>query len=291
MPAEARATIERAGPLSVDEQVEVVRGMNKMLADRDFYDYPSFVGVALSEETRGMLGQNRVRMPLAQVERLNRLLLEDAFDSIAPHQWETARRRAANLGELPGNPNFALLLSVIAAMAVFVVQQRPTRHRVATMVESALMSGGVIILITAAGGAFGAMLGQAQIGPAIQGLFASESGMGGIALLILAFSMASMMKFAQGSGTVAMITAAGMMAAMIDAETLGYHPVYLACAVGSGSLVCTWMNDSGYWIYCKMGGLTEAEALKSWTPLLAACGIGSMIATVIGALVFPMPIQ
>jgi len=79
-----------------------------------------------------------------------------------------------------------------------------------------------------------------------------------------------------------------MMAAMINPDALGFHPVYLATAIGSGSLVGSWMNDSGFWIYCKMGGLTEAESLRSWTPLLAVCGIASMVFTVILAVILPM---
>jgi GntP family gluconate:H+ symporter len=107
-------------------------------------------------------------------------------------------------------------------------------------------------------------------------------------ILVLAFALASMLKFAQGSSTVAMIAASSMVAAMIDPNVLGFHPVYLATAVGSGSLVGSWMNDSGFWIFCKMGGLTEAESLKSWTPLLAVCGISAMLVTLILAILLPM---
>ena len=57
-----------------------------------------------------------------------------------------------------------------------------------------------------------------------------------------------------------------MIAALIDGVTLGFHPVYLATAIGGGGLFGSWMNDSGFWIFTKMSGLTEAEALKSWTP-------------------------
>ena len=52
----------------------------------------------------------------------------------------------------------------------------------------------------------------------------------------------------------------------------GAIPISTACAIGSGSLVGSWMNDSGFWIYTKMSGLTEAESLQTWTPLLAVLG-------------------
>ena len=151
------------------------------------------------------------------------------------------------------------------------------------------MSAGVIILITAAGGAFGAMLREAQIGTAIQDLFAGDGGKAsGMVLLFMAFGIASILKIAQGSSTVAMITTASMMSAMIVGMDLPFNPVYLATAIASGSLIAAWMNDSGFWIYARMGGFTEVEALKSWTVMLVIIGLVGMVFTVILATVMPM---
>lgn len=188
-----------------------------------------------------------------------------------------------------GNSNLALLLSAFVAMWLYYDQRHPSRDDMARMVEDALMSGGVIILITAAGGAFGAMLREAQIGPAIQGLFGGTLTGSPIILLLLAFTISSLLKTAQGSSTVAMITSAAMMAAMlVDGTPLPFHLVYLATAIASGSLVVSWMNDSGFWIYTKMGGLTVVQGLKSWTPLLIVLGLTGLTATIVLALVFPL---
>ena len=195
--------------------------------------------------------------------------------------------RLADWTALVGNPNLALLLAAAAALRVYIAQRAPTREAVAHLVESALMSGGMIILITAGGGAFGAMLKAARIGPAIESLFASGQA-SGVALLLLGFFVAALLKFAQGSSTVAMITASAMMATMIAGDNLPMHPVYLATAIGSGSLVGSWMNDSGFWIFAKMGGLTELETLKSWTPLLVVVGITGMTMSVLLAILWPM---
>ncbi len=70
-----------------------------------------------------------------------------------------------------------------------------------------------------------------------------------------------------------MITVSTIMAPLIMDTPPGFHPVYVACAIGSGSLVGSWMNDSGFWVYKQMSGLTEIEALQSWTPLLAIMGV------------------
>ena len=196
---------------------------------------------------------------------------------------------AAGVVAVLGNPNLALLLSAAIAVAVYRRQRSAGREDIATLVESALMSGGVIILITAAGGAFGAMLQAAGVGPAIQGLFGGGTRGPGLAFLFLAFGVSSLVKVAQGSSTVAMITAAGMVGAMVDGTLpLPYHPVYLATAIASGSLVGSWMNDSGFWVFTKMGGLTESEGLRSWTPLLVVLGCSGMVITLALALLLPL---
>jgi GntP family gluconate:H+ symporter len=187
-----------------------------------------------------------------------------------------------------GNANLALLVSAAIAMLVYVRQRRPGSVRAAHEIEVSLMSGGVIILITAAGGAFGAMLKEAQLGPWIQGLFATDTTTAGLGLLGLGFAISALLKVAQGSSTVAMITASSMVAAMVSPASLGFHPVYLATAIGSGSLVGSWMNDSGFWIFAKMGGVTEIETLRSWTPLLVVLGVTGLVVTMGLAVVLPL---
>jgi H+/gluconate symporter-like permease len=85
-----------------------------------------------------------------------------------------------------------------------------------------------------------------------------------------------------------MIVTSAMFAAMIDAGSLAYHPVYVATAIGSGSLIGSWMNDSGFWIFAKMGGLTELQTLQTWTPLLAIMGVIGMLMTLFLAAMLPL---
>lgn len=185
-----------------------------------------------------------------------------------------------------GNPNLALGLATVAALAVYVRQRRPDRVALAASVEEALMSAGVIILITAAGGAFGAMLRAAGVGDVLAAW--AQGGAGGFALLLLAFGTASLLKVAQGSSTVAMITTVGLVGGVVAGADLPFHAVYLATAIASGSLVGSWMNDSGFWIFAKMGGLGEIETLKTWTPLLAIVGLVAFATTLLLALFVPL---
>ena len=85
--------------------------------------------------------------------------------------------------------------------------------------------------------------------------------------------MAAVVKFAQGSSTVAIITTAGIMSAIISTTTLPFHPIYLYLAIGYGAMVGSWMNDSGFWIVGKLSGMTEKQTLQTWTTLLAVIGI------------------
>ncbi len=195
----------------------------------------------------------------------------------APGRDDVAAGMAGTVLEITavlGNPNLALMISTAIALWTLVRQKELDRSALAHSVEVALMSGGVIILITASGGAFGEMLKTAGVGDHIGAIFQGKTQeSGGIMLMVLGFGLAALLKVAQGSSTVAMITGASMMAGIVEHVTLPYHPVYLASAIGSGSLIGSWMNDSGFWVYAKMGGLTEVESLKTWTVQLLVMGL------------------
>ena len=195
----------------------------------------------------------------------------------------------AQIAAVLGNPNLALLLSAALAMFVLVRKRKLSFKELAARTETALMSGGVIILITAAGGAFGAMLGKTGIEDWLKNLLGGQDQTLGLVMLLIAFGVAVVMKFAQGSGTVSMMTTASMFAAMgVSSKMLGCNPVYLAMAIGSGSLVGDWMNNSGFWIFARMSVLTETETLKSWTILTAALGLIGLGFTLLLAYLLPM---
>ena len=287
--------MEKSGTLSTNDRQQLIEGLNTFVLPSKTYhrgaEEDAFVGVMPNSSATSLLGESRLRMKQADVERMNRSLLESAYPSlIKAHVWNTRARERADWSSLFGNANLVLLLSTVIALWLVVKQRGLSKTETANLVEISLMSGGVIILITAGGGAFGAMLEKAQIGGAIQALVGGSSGgqSSQIVLLILAFVFGSLLKIAQGSGTVAMIVGTSMMAAIIGPLSLTFHPVYLACAVGSGSLVCSWMNDSGFWIFAKMGGLTEIEALKSWTVMLVVLGLVSFATTTLLSFIMPL---
>ena len=204
--------------------------------------------------------------------------------------WYATLQSVHGFTAILGNPNLALIISALLAMAVLARSRGLSFKELAGVTETALTSGGVIILITAAGGAFGGMLREAGLADSITALVGGESAQGvGMVLLCLGFGTAVVIKLALGSGTVVMITTAGMFGAMnVSSEMLGFHPVYLAMAIGSGSSVGSWLNDSGFWLFSRMGGFDELETLKTWTLTLAILGTAGFCFTLLFAWLLPL---
>jgi len=184
-----------------------------------------------------------------------------------------------------GDKNLALMLSAGVALILLALTKRGQRDALSTASKSAISSGASIIMITAAGAAFGGVLHQTGIAGAI----AEMGGKGaGLMTLPIVFLITMLVRTAQGSATVAMITAAPIAKAFLDAGDLGFHPVYLALAIGCGSKPIPWMNDSGFWVITRMTGMKESQTLRIVTPMMSLMGVVGLVATIVGALMLPM---
>lgn len=184
-----------------------------------------------------------------------------------------------------GNKNIAMFLGLLISLYLWAKHKNLTLKALGEKMERPLEIAGLIILITAAGGAFGAMIRNTGIGEMIQAMSANGFS---INLVIVAWLMAAVIKFAQGSSTVAIITTAGIMSAIISTTTLPYHPIYLFLGIGYGAMVGSWMNDSGFWIVGKLSGMTEKQTLQTWTALLAVIGIVGGIQALVFSYVLPL---
>ncbi len=184
-----------------------------------------------------------------------------------------------------GDRNIALIISAIIALGLLALQKRGDKQALFDSVQSALASGGVVILITAAGASFGTMLQQTNIAASIREL-AEQYKITGLMVLPMAFLVTAVVRTAQGSATVSMITSVGIFAGM--AATLPFHPVYLAMAIGCGSKPFPWMNDSGFWVINRMSGMTIGETIRSVSFLMTAMAIDGLIAVMLLAWFFPM---
>lgn len=191
----------------------------------------------------------------------------------------TFLRLAATLGD----KNIALVISAVIALWMLVRQQRSALKELSGSIQLAIASAGSIILITAAGGAFGRVLQQTGVA----GLINEMPKTSPVMIVTIAFLITATIRTAQGSATVAMITAVGILSGLAAAGDLGFHPLYLALAIGCGSKPIGWMNDSGFWVMTKMSGMTEAEGLKFITPMTSMMGVVGLLVVIAGVTIFP----
>ncbi|MDB6055285.1 MAG: gluconate transporter [Verrucomicrobiales bacterium] len=183
-----------------------------------------------------------------------------------------------------GDPNVALLFAAVAAVYMLARQKKQRIRELATDLQSSLAAGGLMLLIIAGGGAFGGVLQQTGIGDQIQAWSAHYS----VAVLPMAFLLTVLLRTAQGSATVSMITTASMLAPMALPTTLGFHPVYLALAIGCGSKPFPWMNDAGFWVISKMSGMTVGETIKLFSCLITTMALVGILLLMLCARLFPM---
>jgi GntP family gluconate:H+ symporter len=185
--------------------------------------------------------------------------------------------------EFLGNRHVAMLAGALAGIILLARRQHFTMLQFDKLLGPVLETAGMIILITAAGGAFGLMLKNAGVGTTIQALAAGRE----MNLVVLAYLIAAVIRVAQGSATVAMLTTAAMMQPLLAAGTLPCHPVYVFLAIGFGADMFSWMNDSGFWVINKLGGLTERETLKSWSIISTTISVSGFLVTLLAAWLLP----
>ena len=204
---------------------------------------------------------------------------DSAVDSIAAIPPSVAR-----VIHVVGDKNLALTVSAFAAILLLACRPRSSRENVRQAVAAAVLEGGEIILVIAAGGALGATLRQAGMAE----LAAAAVPQHALLLLPIAWGVTVLIRAAQGSATVAMITAVGIIAPIADAASLPYHEVYVALAIGCGSKPGMWMNDSGFWVIARMTGMTETETLKTASVMVAIEGTVGLLATMALAASWPL---
>lgn len=180
-----------------------------------------------------------------------------------------------------GHPIIALLIGLLVA---FALKTRAHEGTALDWVAEALASGGAIILITGAGGAFGSILQATGMGDAIAQRM-QDWPLG----ILLPFVIAAALKTAQGSSTVAIITTAAIVAPLV--APLGFDtPVARALvvlAIGAGAMVVSHVNDSYFWVVAQFSDMDTATALRSFTiaTLLQGLAAAAMVAALAAILI------
>ena len=176
-----------------------------------------------------------------------------------------------------GDPNIALLIGVLTA---WLVVRRHGRATFSAWTGDGLRDAGTIILITAAGGAFGGVIRETPLGSLIGSALGSLQ-LGALSLMV-PFIIAAGLKTAQGSSTVAMITTASLVAPLLGSLGLadGYGPVLATLAISSGAMMVSHVNDSFFWVITQLSGMTVAQGYRTVTVASGIAGLTG-IATVL----------
>ncbi len=161
-----------------------------------------------------------------------------------------------------GHPVIALLLSTLLALHFLGTRRGVSRDTLVLISTNALGPAGIIILITGAGGVFKGVLKETGITDALVEAF----GNSGIPVLVLAYIFATLVRVAQGSATVAMLTAAGLMVGFVEGLSQP-NLALVTLAIAAGATGFSHVNDSGFWMISRYFRMTEAQTLRTFTVL------------------------
>jgi gluconate transporter len=182
----------------------------------------------------------------------------------------------ANMTQVPfrsaavffGHPFAALTVTVLAALYFFGLRRGLTREKAARMAAESLAPMGALLCIMGGGGAFKQVIVDSGVGAYLGKLLITSS----LSPLIVVYVIAVAMRLAQGSATVAIITAAGIAAPIVKGIP-GYSPEWLVLALCCGGAGFSHVNDSGFWMVNQYMGMTEAQTLKTWTAMKSVASI------------------
>ncbi len=179
-----------------------------------------------------------------------------------------------------GNPIVALLLALLFSFWSLTRPRHFTRHDIMKFCNDCLAPTASILLVIGGGGGFNQVLVQSGVGGAIAHVAIGAR----VSPLLLAWSVATLIRVATGSATVAMTTASGIVAPIV-AITHGASPELLVLATGAGSLMLSHVNDAGFWLIKEFFNMTVTQTIKTWTVAETIIGIAGLGFTIILSLV------
>jgi Gnt-I system low-affinity gluconate transporter len=182
-----------------------------------------------------------------------------------------------------GHPFSALIIATLTAIYFLCIRRGMPKQTILDLSTKALGPAGIIILITGAGGVLKQILVDSGIGQ----MMAESMAGSALSPILLAWILAALVRITQGSATVAMITAAGIIAPILEVFDLNDPSrALVVIAIASGATILSHVNDSGFWLVGKYLGMNEKQTLQSWTvmeTIIAFCGL---IFTLLASLFF-----
>ncbi|MFF4210010.1 GntP family permease [Streptomyces sp. NPDC001796] len=206
------------------------------------------------------------------------LILLATFSSIA---FDPSTGRSVI--EFFGHPFVALTIALLLAYYLLGIRRGWSRKSLETVSTASLKPVGNILLVVGAGGVFGAVLKGSGVAQALSDTFHDV----GLPVIVLAYLISLVLRVAQGSATVAIVTTAGIVAPLL---TGGHHSqaftALVIMAISAGSIFASHVNDGGFWMVAKYFGISERDTLRTWTVLESVLSVaGFAVAAVVSVFV------
>jgi GntP family gluconate:H+ symporter len=219
------------------------------------------------------------------------LILAATFSSIAldpPPSSPTSSEQGVppslrSVIEFFGNPFVALTIALFLAYYLLGIRRGWSRKSLETVSTASLKPVGNILLVVGAGGVFGAVLKASGVAQALSDTFNDV----GLPVLVLSYLISVVLRVAQGSATVAIVTTAGIVAPLLSEGDHSQAFVALVImAISAGSIFASHVNDGGFWMVAKYFGISERDTLKTWTVLESVLSVaGFAVAAVLSLFV------
>ena len=201
------------------------------------------------------------------------LILINTFTGLVVDKGIVQQSIFTDVLEFLGHPFSALIIATLLASYFLGIKRGMGKQKILDLSTKALGPAGIIILITGAGGVLKQILVDSGIGT----IMAESMADSAMPPILLAWLLAAVVRVTQGSATVAMITAAGIIAPVLAEFGLNDpQRALVVLAIASGATLLSHVNDSGFWLVGKYFGMTEKQTLQSWTvmeSIIAVCGL------------------
>ncbi|MEU9110240.1 gluconate:H+ symporter [Streptomyces sp. NPDC048483] len=206
------------------------------------------------------------------------LILLATFSSIALRP-STGR----SVIEFFGHPFVALTIALLLSYYLLGIRRGWSRKSLEQVSTASLKPVGNILLVVGAGGVFGAVLKGSGVATALSDTFHNV----GLPIIVLAYLLSLVLRVAQGSATVAIVTTAGIVLPLVEGQGMSQAQLALIImAISAGSIFASHVNDGGFWMVSKYFGISERDTLKSWTVLESVLSVaGFAVAAVVGIFV------
>ena len=181
-----------------------------------------------------------------------------------------------------GHPFVALTIALLLSYYLLGIRRGWSRKSLERVSTASLKPVGNILLVVGGGGIFGAVLKGSGIAGALSDTFHDV----GLPIILLAWLISVVLRVAQGSATVAIVTTAGIVVPLVEGEHFSQpHLALIVMAISAGSVFASHVNDGGFWMVSKYFGISERDTLKSWTVLETVLSVAGFVVAALLSLI------